>query len=79
MYIVNLYLKAIKYIILNIYRNLNRVPKTQESTTEMATEILISVSSHLINNLFAAISGTNSMIHYKGLINVWADDNPNKD
>ena len=37
------------------------------------------VSSHLINNLFAAISGTNSMIHYKGLINVWADDNPNKD
>ena len=63
-----------------IFKGLNRVPKTRESTTEMALQADLNlVSSHLINNLFAAISGTNSMIHYKGLINVWADDNPNKD
>ena len=34
---------------------------------------------HLINNLCAEGSSWNSMIHYKSLINVWADDNPNKD
>ena len=43
------------------------------------SEPLFDKIGYHINNLSAAISGSNSMIHYKGLINVWADDNPNKD